>query len=31
VRSPAGVGGRDVFDCPAPLLAGFEPVAGFAF
>jgi protein-L-isoaspartate(D-aspartate) O-methyltransferase len=30
-HSPTGVGGRDVFDCAAPMMAGFEPAAGFAF
>lgn len=31
LRSDAGVGGRDLFDCAQPILPGFEPAAGFAF
>jgi protein-L-isoaspartate(D-aspartate) O-methyltransferase len=31
VRSEAGVGDRDLFDCAQPILPGFEPAAGFAF
>jgi len=31
LHSPAGIGRSDLFDCPAPLLPGFEPTAGFAF
>jgi protein-L-isoaspartate(D-aspartate) O-methyltransferase len=31
LKSASGVGGRDLFDCAAPIMAGFEPVGGFAF
>ncbi|MBX3485073.1 protein-L-isoaspartate O-methyltransferase [Phenylobacterium sp.] len=31
VRSPEGLGRRDLFDCFPPVLAGFEPDRGFAF
>jgi protein-L-isoaspartate(D-aspartate) O-methyltransferase len=31
VRTAKGVGARDLFDCAAPVLPGFEAVAGFAF
>jgi len=31
LHSPAGVGRRDLFDCAAPLMAGFEPERRFAF
>ena len=31
IHSPAGVGSRDLFDCTAPVLPGFEPAPGFAF
>jgi len=27
----SGVGGRDLFDCMAPFLPGFEPTPGFVF
>jgi protein-L-isoaspartate(D-aspartate) O-methyltransferase len=31
LHSPTGVGRRDLFDCATPLMAGFEPTAGFVF
>jgi protein-L-isoaspartate(D-aspartate) O-methyltransferase len=31
VRSEAGIGRRDLFDCATPMMAGFEPAPGFAF
>jgi hypothetical protein len=31
VRAEGVVGSRSLFDSSAPLLAGFEPVQGFAF
>jgi protein-L-isoaspartate(D-aspartate) O-methyltransferase len=31
VHTPGGVGARDLFDCMAPYLQGFEPATGFAF
>ena len=31
LRTPHGVGRRDLFDCAAPLMAGFEPKASFVF
>ena len=31
VRSPEGVGRRDLFDCFPPVMTGFEPNRGFAF
>ena len=31
VRTAAAVAVRDVFDAAPPVLAGFEPQAGFAF
>jgi protein-L-isoaspartate(D-aspartate) O-methyltransferase len=31
LRTAAGVGARPMFDCAAPIMAGFEPEAGFVF
>jgi protein-L-isoaspartate(D-aspartate) O-methyltransferase len=31
LRTPHGVGRRDLFDCAPPIMAGFEPKAAFAF
>jgi protein-L-isoaspartate(D-aspartate) O-methyltransferase len=31
LRTPRGVGRRDLFDCAPPMMAGFEPRAAFAF
>jgi protein-L-isoaspartate(D-aspartate) O-methyltransferase len=31
LRTPHGVGRRDLFDCAPPIMAGFEPRRAFAF
>ena len=31
LRTPHGIGRRDLFDCGAPVMAGFEPKASFVF
>jgi hypothetical protein len=31
VRSDHDIGYRDLFDCAAPIMAGFEPQAAFTF
>jgi protein-L-isoaspartate(D-aspartate) O-methyltransferase len=31
LRSPRDIGRRDLFDCQAPFMAGFEPKAAFTF
>jgi protein-L-isoaspartate(D-aspartate) O-methyltransferase len=31
LRTPHGVGRRDLFDCAPPIMAGFEPKRAFAF
>jgi protein-L-isoaspartate(D-aspartate) O-methyltransferase len=31
LRTPHGLGRRDLFDCAAPLMAGFEPKPSFVF
>lgn len=31
LRTPHGVGRRDLFDCAPPIMAGFEPARAFAF